>query len=166
MVVFQLRAYQSSDLSEIAQLFYQTVHTINRQDYSQAEVDAWADGQLDLAAWQQSLQAHQTIIAVLNGGGIVGFGDLSKAGYFDRLYVAANYQHQGIATAICDQLEGQFAGHQITTQASITARPFFTQRGYQVLQEQQVQRHGVSLTNFVMSKNLSGRLTNESSSSN
>ena len=40
----------------------------------------------------------------------------------------------------------------VTTHASITARPFFEKRGYRVVKEQQVERHGVLLTNFVMEK--------------
>ena len=39
-----------------------------------------------------------------------------------------------------------------TTHAALTARPFFLARGYQVVQEQQVERRGVLLTNFVMEK--------------
>lgn len=151
---FKLRTYRSTDLSEIAQLFYQTVHLINRQDYSQEQVDAWADGQLEVASWQRSLQAHQTMLAVLATGKIIGFGDLSQAGYFDRLYVHADYQHQGVATAICDYLEADFKGPQITTQASLTARPFFAKRGYQVQRQQQVVRRQIKLTNFVMIKKL------------
>ena len=36
--------------------------------------------------------------------------------------------------------------------ASITARPFFEQRGYRVVRQQQVARGGARLTNFVMEK--------------
>ena len=35
---------------------------------------------------------------------------------------------------------------------SITARPFFERRGYRVVREQQVERQGIMLTNFVMIK--------------
>lgn len=55
------------------------------------------------------------------------------------------------ATAICDQLE-QAVGGSITTHASITAKPFFEKRGYQVAKEQQVDRQGIFLTNYVMIK--------------
>lgn len=55
------------------------------------------------------------------------------------------------ATAICDQLE-QAVGGSITTHASITAKPFFEKRGYQVAKEQQVERQGIFLTNYVMIK--------------
>lgn len=38
--------------------------------------------------------------------------------------------------------------------AAATARLFFEQRGYHVLAEQQVERRGVTLTNFRMEKTL------------
>ena len=38
------------------------------------------------------------------------------------------------------------------THASITARPFFERRGWHVVKEQQVERRGVLLTNFVMER--------------
>ena len=52
----------------------------------------------------------------------------------------------------CDALESAVRGRPIETHASITARPFFTARGYRTITEQQVVRHGVRLTNFVMRK--------------
>lgn len=38
----------------------------------------------------------------------------------------------------------------IVTHASITTKPFFEKRGYRVIREQQVERQGIFLTNFVM----------------
>lgn len=58
---------------------------------------------MDLKAWDASFRAHKTIIAVKNGE-IVGFGDMDETGYLDRLYVHKDYQGQGIASAICDEL--------------------------------------------------------------
>lgn len=82
---------------------------------------------------------------------IIGFGDIDKAGYIDRLFVHSGYQRKGIATAICNQLE-QAVQESIVTHASITARPFFEKRGYGVIKEQQVERQGIFLTNFIMEK--------------
>ena len=42
----------------------------------------------------------------------------------------------------------------MTTHASITARSFFEKQGYRVIREQQVERKGLLLTNFVMEKTL------------
>lgn len=145
-----LRPYRSEDCPSLAELFYQTVHTVNAQDYSPPQLDAWADGHPDLAAWDRSLSRHHTLVAVLDGR-IVGFADMADNGYLDRLYVHKDYQGQGIASALCDALEQAVSGP-YETHASLTARPFFARRGYQVVKEQQVERKGVLLTNFVMRK--------------
>ena len=70
---------------------------------------------------------HHTVIAVQDDQ-IVGFGDMDDSGYLNRLFVHKDHQGEGIATAICDKLEGFMAGKRITTFASLTAIPFFLHR--------------------------------------
>lgn len=129
---------------------YPIFHTVNAKDYTKEQLNVWATGQVDLEKWDLSLQEHYSIVAVENNA-IVGFGDIDKTGYLDRLFVHADYQGKGIATAICDKLE-QFVEENITTHTSITARTFFEKRGYKVVKEQQVERQGIFLTNYVMVK--------------
>ena len=146
-----IREYRSSDLREIVELFYDTVHTVNAGDYTPEQLNAWADGSPDLAEWGRSLLEHIAFVAE-DGGGIVGFGDIDPSGYLDRLYVHKDYQRRGVAPALCDALEGAVNAERIITHASITAKPFFEERGYQVAWEQQVLRHGTALTNYRMEK--------------
>lgn len=146
-----LRAYQPSDCETLARLFYDTVHSVNAADYSEEQLNAWADGQTDLEAWNRSLSEHFSVVAVRNGR-IVGFGDIDRSGYLDRLFVHRDYLRQGIASDICNALEHAFSVRCITTHASITARPFFEKRGYRMLREQRVERSGVWLTNFLMQR--------------
>lgn len=143
-----LRRYHPDDLDALIALFDQTVHTVNAKDYTPRQLDAWADGQADRAAWDRSLRMHISLVAVLHGQ-IVGFGDIAPDGYLDRLFVHAAHQRQGIGTALCNRLEQAVSGR-IVTHASITARPFFAQRGYRTARAQQVERHGVLLTNYQM----------------
>ena len=72
-------------------------------------------------------------------------------GYLDRLYVHKDHQGIGIATALCEKLEASVESATVTTHAFIT-RPFFEDRGYVVKKEQQVERQGILLTNYVMEK--------------
>ena len=148
-----LRSYRSADCEEMAKLFYDTVHEVNIRDYTAEQVSAWADGNIGLAAWEKSFSEHYTVVAEENGI-IVGFGDIAKDGYLDRLYVHKDYQCQGIATAICDRLESYPDTDELTVHASITAKPFFISRGYSVIKEQTVVRRGVALTNFIMTKRI------------
>lgn len=145
-----IREYQMSDCKEITELFYNTVHTINAKDYTKEQLDVWAAGQVDLEKWNQSLQEHYSIVAIDNKI-IVGFGDIDKDGYLDRLFVHSDYQGKGIATAVCNHLEQAVDG-KITTHASITAKLFFEKRGYKVVKERQEERQKVFLTNHVMIK--------------
>ena len=146
----RIRLYRPSDCGAMAALFYDTVHKVNAADYTPAQLDAWASGQVDLAAWDRSFREHYSLVAEENGV-LLGFGDITLKGYLDRLYVQSGHQRQGVATALCDRLEQAVKGA-ITTHASITARPFFEKRGYAVVRRQQVERRGVLLTNFVMEK--------------
>ena len=148
-----IRKYLPSDCKYLTELFYQTVHSINAKDYTEKQLNAWATGNEDIEEWNQSLSEHFSLVAMKEGV-ITGFGDIDKTGYLNRLYVHKDYQNQGIATAICDKLEIAFGVSKITTHASITAKPFFLHRGYIVIKEQQVIRSNISLTNYIMEKQL------------
>lgn len=102
-----IRPYRPPDCPEMAQLFYNTVHIINARDYTPRQLDAWATGTVDLSAWDRSFRAHRTLVAE-EAGILVGFGDIDETGYLDRLYVHHAYQHQGIASALCRELEQGF----------------------------------------------------------
>lgn len=146
--MFLIRKYQASDCAELAELFYTTVHTANAKDYSKEQLDAWAPLTRNLKEWNRSFEKHISFVAVENKQ-IVGFGDIDKTGYLDRLFVRPDYQRMGIGTAICNKLEEAVQGN-VFTHASITAKPFFEKRGYKVIKGQTVKRRGVLLTNFVM----------------
>lgn len=147
----KIREYQSSDCREMAELFYNTVHTVNAADYTEEQLNAWATGEVDLEKWDASFLEHDTFVAVENGR-IIGFADMDRNGYLDRLYIHKDFQGKGVASTLCDRLEQNNAGTGFVTYASITARPFFEKRGYKVVKEQQVERRGVLLTNYIMEK--------------
>lgn len=145
-----IRPYEEKDCAALAALFYETVHKVNVRDYTEEQLNVWADGNVDLEAWNASFLAHTTVVAVL-GEVFVGFGDMDAHGYLDRLFVHWAYQGRGIARAVCDALETNRKGR-LTTHASVTAKPFFEKRGYRVVKAQEVERKGVRLQNFVMEK--------------
>ena len=148
-----LRKYLSSDCEQLAILFFQTIHSINAKDYTKEQLKAWASGNIDLTKLNESFLKNYTIVAVENDE-IVGFGDITKTGYLDSLYVHKDHQRKGIASAICDKLEKAVSVKKITTHASITAKPFFEKRGYLVINEQTVIRNGISLKNYIMKKQI------------
>lgn len=135
----EIREYRKSDLRAILGLFVDTVRKINVRDYTHSQIEAWVSGALNVDAWDRSLSEHHSLVAC-DGGLIIGFGDIDRTGYLDRLYVHPDYQGQGIASVLCDRLESFVGVSVITVHSSITARPFFEKRGYEVVREQTVIR--------------------------
>ncbi|WP_252225823.1 GNAT family N-acetyltransferase [Clostridium sp. ZBS2] len=146
-----IRKYKPLDCMVLAELFYNTVHLVNAKDYTEEQLNVWATGSIDLKEWNKSFLEHFTVVAIEDNV-IVGFGDIDNNGYLDRLFVHKDYQNKGIATAICDKLEKYVCADKISTHASITAKPFFEKRGYKVIKEQQIERKGIILINYVMEK--------------
>ncbi|WP_130891833.1 GNAT family N-acetyltransferase [Fusobacterium ulcerans] len=152
-----LRKYKSDDCLNLLKLFYDTVRTVNKKDYNDKQLSVWApDNYIEekYDIWQKSLSENFTVVAEINGE-IVGFGDIEKTGYLNRLFIHKDYLHKGIASAIVKKLE-EYADKicicTIITEASITAKPFFERLGYTLIKEQQVERKGIFLTNYVMEK--------------
>lgn len=150
----QLRALKETDILECITLFQNTIHAVNANDYSPIQLEAWAPKvKPEITPRWQTISENISYVAELENQ-IVGFGDLTEKGYLDRLFVHKDFQGQGIA-AIVQKLEkraNELNLEEITTAASITAKPFFEKAGFVVMKEQQVEIHGVKLTNFVMRK--------------
>lgn len=146
-----IREYKSSYCKEVSELFYNTVHVINAKDYTREQLDVWATNEIDLEKFNKSLIEHYSLVAFENKI-IIGFGDIDETGYLDRLFVHKDYQNRGVATAIFNRLEEKILKGKIITHSSITAKPFFEKRGYRIIREQQVERKGLFLINYIMEK--------------
>lgn len=144
-----LRRYNDCDFGAAAKLLYETVHAVNAKDYNLEQLNAWAKSADVLSPRRADLLRQNTLIAEI-GGVTVGFASMDNCGYLDFLYVHKDYQNQGVATALCDELEKPFS--KITTYASVTAKSFFEKRGYCVVREQEAERYGVKLKNYFMLK--------------
>ncbi|NJM60719.1 MAG: GNAT family N-acetyltransferase [Oscillatoriales cyanobacterium RU_3_3] len=150
----RVRTYEIGDTQEIVKLFYDTVHEINLRDYTKAQVDAWAPADIDIESWTKSLSSKFTFVAE-EGGKIAGFGELEANGHIDRFYCHKDFQRKGVGTQILEQIELQAKTsgmHKLFTEASITAKSFFESKGFTVLKQQEVERRGQKLVNFVMEK--------------
>ena len=144
-----VRNYRSSDCEKVAELFYETVHTVNAENYTAEQLFAWAKDERQLQTRKNDFIKQHTLIAEIDGN-IVGFGSMTDAGCLDLLYIHKDFQRKGLATKLCDELERGFSV--VVTQASVTAKPFFEKRGYSVMTGQTVERSGVKLKNYKMQK--------------
>jgi putative acetyltransferase len=146
------RHFQPADSDACLNLFRETVHRVNVRDYSPEQVAAWAPATIDAAAWKARFNDRFAYVA-LEGSRIIGFTDMTREGHLDRLFVSADHQRQGIARRLLELLVRDATEHhlgEITTNASITARPFFQSMGFQTVGVQTVECRGVKMKNFPM----------------
>ena len=145
------RPYSDSDLFEISELFYNTVHKICKKDYSPAQLGAWAPDTLPYTHWADSFK-NRCVLLASSDGKIVAFGDIDRSGYLDRFYVHCGFQGMGIGTQLLKKLECSVSAPKLYLYSSITAKPFFEKMGYTAVRKNLVHRNGVVLTNFLMEK--------------
>lgn len=149
-----IRAYLPSDLNNILNLFRETIRTINARDYTPAQIKAWASDNIDYDRWNSRLSSSCTFVVEGNNE-LLGFANLEQDGHVDCVYVHKDHQGKGIASRLLESLEqvAKSSGtSKLSTEASITARPFFEKRGFTLLEEQTVQYNGQEFLNFRMGK--------------
>ena len=152
---FTIRQAQQSDSVALKELFQNTVLVINRRDYSQAEVEDWASCGNNLSNIKERIETHYFVVAVNQQSQIVGFSSITPQGYLHSMFVHKDFQGEGIATMLLEEIERYAitAGiMRITSEVSLTARPFFEKKGYVVEEEQKRKANQLSLTNFLMAK--------------
>jgi putative acetyltransferase len=152
----ELRRARPEDAPAVARLFRDTVRTVNRQDYSDAQIDAWAPYQVDLDDWRQMIETSHFLLAI-SGGMVVGFASLDGQDYVDQLYVHKDLLRRRIATRLIEEIEREAkrrGAQRLWTQASITAKKFFERQGFVAQQAQRVAHNGQIFENYVMEKRI------------
>lgn len=140
------------DISEISQLFYQTITTVNTKDYNAQQIETWASGADNKTFWEEQIEKQYFIIAE-NPNCLVGFASLTNDGYLDFMYVHKNHQNQGIASALLESIlveANKLKLTKIWTDASITARPFFLNKGFIIERIYTKFSKGVKFENAIM----------------
>lgn len=154
---FFIRQAVLDDIAALKDLYQNTVLTINRRDYSHAEVEDWASCGNDASRWEKLIETHYFIVAENPQLQIVGFSSITPQGYLHSMFVHKDFQNKGIATMLLNKIE-QYAKEngitKVTSEVSLTARPFFEKQGYTVERKQQRQANQLYLTNFWMARQI------------
>lgn len=151
-----VRAYIEGDAPRLTALFHNSVHRVPSPHDDTQQRRAWSPVVPDAAVWQRRMTARPTRVAMI-GDTIVGFAEFDPPDHLDMLYVDADHQGQGVATALLDAVIAQardLGARRLVTEASPIARPFFTARGFATRREETVERDGVALRRFVMERML------------
>lgn len=147
-----IRAYRTEDAAALLALFQASVSVLAAEAYDLAQRRAWAPDEPDLAAWRDRFAGLRMLVAEFDGqpAGFIGF---QNDGYIDLLYVSPEHARRGVASALFTAAAGELAAAgrmALRVEASLVAEPFFRRQGFSIVEEQRVERGGVSLRRYLM----------------
>ncbi|MBL0735689.1 GNAT family N-acetyltransferase [Flavobacterium sp. GN10] len=145
-----------SDLEEMQKLYVETIQSVCKNDYNPEQIEAWTYGVKNKERWIEVIEKQFVLLAIIENQ-ITGFGTLKDKNYIDFFYIHKDFQRQGIADKILKELELEAKNQHskiITSDISITAKPFFERKGFAVKAEQRNIRLGVELINYKMEKEI------------
>ena len=149
-----VRTHRNSDIPGISRLYYDTIHHINSHDYTREQLDAWAPAVPDLAFWKERFKKYHVYVAEEDRR-VVGFTELDTTGHIDCFFVHYEWQRRGIGTRLMDRLMATADREKMLrlfAEVSITAVPFFRDRGFVVVRESETIRRNVKLKQFAMER--------------
>ena len=153
---FLIRRWTDADTEGLAEVFRRSVREVASRDYRPAQIEAWAAAPGDTSAWRERMQKCVVFVAE-HGGSPIGFIQYEPPDHIDLTYVHPEWQRRGVASALLAALEAEARRRNVlflNVEASITSRPFFLARGYEVLTPQIVTARGQDFLNYRMSKRL------------
>lgn len=143
------------DVQALANIYFNTIHKINIQHYTEEQVDVWAPtSSLETEGWAKKFSVTKPIVAIV-GGEIVGFAEFEPNGHIDCFYCHHEWIGKGVGSALMKEILQRAKNrhiHLIFAEVSITARPFFEKWGFRIVTQQTIFRKGVELTNFKMER--------------
>lgn len=147
-----IRDFEEEDLEAVLGVFQDSVRQVAARDYIPEQVEAWAPDPPDQPYWCRRL-ARCAVFVCEDQGSVSGFIAIDANGHVDLLFVHPAHLRRGIASALLAHARAwaqERGARRLTTDASITARPFFEQAGFRVVEHRIVPLRGMMFRNFHM----------------
>lgn len=152
----EIRKIRSGEAGSIWRLLHDTVHRINQADYSDEELVVLAPDEFDAPHWVSRFIRTHPLVAT-QGRDLLGFAELADDGRIDLFYVHHAHQGKGVGRALMQRLRAEAASrglHQLYCEASITARPFFENMGFEFVENRELDRKGKKVPVLLMTSRL------------
>lgn len=147
----QIKSYDKIFKKDIPELFTCTIHKTCNKDYTQAQLNAWANPNIDFKIWEQRVAKTKPYLAIIQNK-LVGFVEFYED-YIDCFYIHHEYQGMGVGKSLLEHVLSIAKKNNISkirVDVSITAKPFFEKFGFRQIKINHVKRYEEELINFSM----------------
>ncbi|ATF17795.1 GNAT family N-acetyltransferase [Phaeobacter gallaeciensis] len=155
----KIRLFRPEDAAALAQIFHAAVHGVSARDYSPEQCAAWSPEPAPAEVWQgRAGDGRFVFVAVDAADQPQGFIELERDGHIDCFYCHPDVAGTGVGLALYQQLEAQARDLGLSSlyvEASEAAKRFFTRQGFTDEGRREIERRGVGLHNYRMTKALS-----------
>ncbi len=139
---------------KLARLLYLSVHTLCTEDYTPKELDAWVPEKMDMRKFHSSLLRSVNWVAV-DKEKIIGFINIERDGYINRLFTHPDYVRMGVGSALMDTAIAwakRKGLKRVFLASSKTGYGFYLKKGFRVTGTERVERRGAVFENKLMEK--------------
>ena len=150
-----IRKAMPDDIDELKQLYFDTIVIVNKKDYTEEQVQAWASTAYRSNGLLKRMNEQYFFVAKNEDKKIIGFASLAKSGYLDLLYVHKYFQRTGVAKHLLQKIidtATELNISRLETDASITAKPFFEKHNFTTIRQQTVTISNIDLINYKMER--------------
>ncbi len=152
-----IRGLRPGEADALGLLFHRAVREGAASAYDAAQRAAWSPEPPCGPDWAGRLERAVTLVAESEGVP-VGFMSLEPdTGLLDLAFVLPEWQGRGVASRLLAVLENRARAlglRGLSVEASALARPFLLRHGWRDGPRQEVERGGVCLHNFAMTREL------------
>lgn len=155
--MYLIRDFKDTDLSSLELIYHDAVMQQGRQGYSDEQVEYWAAfPYLYAADFRELVQKGYTRVMAYSQVP-VAFATLYPDDHLALLYVLGDHAGRGLAWRLCEDIEQEAQRRGVSclrTDASLLSRPVFEQRGYHLVEKEQLEVEEIQFTRYVMEKTL------------
>src|ERR1700684_1407814 len=99
-----IRNYCTEDTQALANIYFNTIHRINIQHYTQEQVDEWAPtSSLETEGWSKKFSRTKPIVAIVENE-IVGFAEFESNGHIDCFFCHHDWIGKGVGSALMKEI--------------------------------------------------------------
>lgn len=151
-----VRRYRVGEEATLQNIYSKSTRELNSKDYSIDQIERWVAKHSDLVEWTERLKKTNPFVAEKDGN-LVAFGELEPDGHIDFFYCHPDWQGCGAGSQLMSSITAEalkIGVKTLFTEVSVTAEPFFTKKGFRIMEERVPIICGAPAKQFIMQKDI------------
>lgn len=154
------RRFKEEDTKKLCDIYYNTIHNVNKGDYTEEELEAWAPSiSYNEESYKKDMERWNKInpFIVADNDIPIGFAELEDGGHINCFFVHHDYQGRGVGSMLinaCINEAVKLNYQKLVAEVSITAKSFFIKKGFKNIKPILCDISGMKMQYYLMEKDI------------